>query len=103
MRSKLKNVHPGEILFEEFLEPMHISQNMLAREIGVSPRRINEIVHAKRSVTADTDLRLSKFFGTSEGYWIGLQTDYDLMETRRALSKELSLILPLAANEAFGH
>lgn len=94
---KLQNVHPGEILLQEFLIPMGISQNMLARSIGVSPRRINEIVHENRSVTADTDLRLSRYFGTSEGFWLGLQSDYDLEEKRNALSKELKHIIPYAA------
>lgn len=95
--SKLKNIHPGEILLEEFLIPMNISQNKLAREIGVSPRRINEIVHENRAITADTDLRLSRFFGTSEGFWLGLQSDYDLEEKRRVLSKQLKHIMPHAA------
>jgi addiction module HigA family antidote len=81
---KLANIHPGEILLEEFLVPLRLSQNELARDIGVSPRRINEIIHGKRSVTADTDLRLSRALGTSEGFWLGLQTDYDL-EARRSL------------------
>ncbi len=71
-------VHPGEILSEEFLKPMNISQNKLGRDLGVSPRRINEIVHAKRSVTADTALRLSIYFGNSASFWLGLQMDYDL-------------------------
>lgn len=75
---KISAVHPGEILFEEFLEPMSISQNQLGRELGVSPRRINEIVHGKRSITADTALRLSAFFGNSASFWLGLQMDYDL-------------------------
>jgi antitoxin HigA-1 len=82
MTIKLKNIHPGEVLLEEFLLPMMISQNMLARDIGVPPRRINEIVHGKRAVTADTDLRLSKALGTSEGFWLGLQADYDLEEKK---------------------
>ena len=76
--AKLKNIHPGEILLEEFLIPMGVSQNALARAIGVPPRRINEIVLGKRGITADTALRLSRAFGTSEGFWIGLQADYDL-------------------------
>jgi addiction module HigA family antidote len=75
---KIKAVHPGEILSEEFLEPMGISQNRLGRDLGVSPRRINEIVHAKRSVTADTALRLAAYFGNSPSFWLGLQMDYDL-------------------------
>ncbi len=89
MRVKLKNIHPGEVLLEEFLTPMSISQNRLARDIAVSPRRINEIVHGKRSITADTDLRLSKALGTSEGFWLGLQTDYDLEEKKNAIASQL--------------
>lgn len=79
---KLPNIHPGEVLFEEFLTPMGISQNAIARAIAVPPRRINEIVHGKRSVTADTAIRLAKYFGTSEQFWTGLQADYDLEEAR---------------------
>jgi len=75
---KIPPIHPGEILLEEFLRPMEISQNKLGRELGVSPRRINEIVHGKRSVMADTALRLSIFFGNSASFWFGLQMDYDL-------------------------
>jgi len=86
---KLPNVHPGEILIEEFLAPLGISQNALARAAGVAPRRINEIVLGKRAVTADTALRLAAFLGTSEGFWLGLQADYDLEETRRAIGKDL--------------
>ncbi|HLE22606.1 MAG TPA: HigA family addiction module antitoxin [Vicinamibacteria bacterium] len=84
MAKKLPNVHPGEVLLEEFLEPMGISQNRLARAIGVPPRRVNEIVLGKRSITPDTALRLSRFFGTSSRFWLGLQMDYDLEETERA-------------------
>lgn len=75
---KLKPVHPGEILQEEFLKPMNLSQNRLALSIGVHPRRINEIVLGKRSVTADTALRLGRFFGTTPQFWMGLQSDYEL-------------------------
>lgn len=75
---KIAPVHPGEILYEEFLQPMGISQNKLGRDLGVSPRRVNEIVHGKRSVTADTALRLSVYFGNSASFWLGLQMDYDL-------------------------
>jgi addiction module HigA family antidote len=75
---KLAPVHPGEILWEEFLKPLGLSQTRLGRDLGVSPRRINEIVHGKRSVTADTALRLSRYFGTSPEFWLGLQADYDL-------------------------
>ncbi len=89
MAKRLRNIHPGEILLEEFLEPMGISQNALARATGVPPRRINEIVLGKRALTADTALRLAAFFGTSEGFWLGLQADYDLEETRFGMGKEL--------------
>ncbi len=92
MASKLPNIHPGEVLLEEFLLPMDISQNKLAKDIGVSPRRINEIVHGKRAITADTDLRLSKAFGTSEGFWLGLQTDYDLEEKKKSIKEQLKKI-----------
>lgn len=95
---KLKNIHPGEVLLEEFLKPMNISQNLLARSIGVPPRRINEIVHGKRAITADTDLRLSRALGTSEGFWLGLQADYDLEERRARISKQLTHIHVLHAS-----
>ena len=74
----LPPIHPGEILLEEFLQPMNISQYRLAKDIGVSPRRINEIVQGKRGITADTALRLSRYFGLSERFWMNLQTRYDL-------------------------
>ena len=77
-REKLPPVHPGEILLEEFLKPMGISQYRLAKEIDVPPRRINEIVHGKRSITANTALRLSRYFGMSERFWLNLQTRFDL-------------------------
>jgi addiction module HigA family antidote len=75
---KLPPVHPGEILMEEYLEPMGISQYRLAKEISVPPRRINEIVHGKRAISADTALRLSRFFGTTELFWVNLQMRYDM-------------------------
>ena len=78
MSSKLPPIHPGEILLEEFLKPLNISQYRLAKDITVPPRRINEIVHGKRSVSADTALRLSRYFGLSDRFWINLQTRYDL-------------------------
>jgi len=93
----LPNPHPGEILLKEFLKPMEISQNALARAIHVPPRRINEIVLGKRSVTADTDLRLARFFRVSEGFFLGLQADYDLMERRREIESVLKTIEPRAA------
>jgi len=82
---RLRNIHPGEILLEEFLKPMGLSQNAIARAIGVPPRRINEIVLGKRGITADTAIRLAKHFGTSEQFWMGLQADYDLEEARRGM------------------
>jgi len=78
MATKLPPIHPGEILLEEFLEPMGISQYRLAKNTSVPARRINEIVHGARSITADTALRLSRFFGTSERFWLNLQTQYDI-------------------------
>jgi len=77
-RKKLDPIHPGEILFEEFIQPMGLSQNRIANDIGVPPRRINEIVHGKRRVTADTALRLAAYFKMSPEFWLGLQMDYDL-------------------------
>ena len=93
----LANPHPGEILLEEFLKPMAVSQNALARSVGVPPRRINEIVLGKRAITADTDLRLARYFGMSEGFVLGLQSDYDLMERRREIGDDLAAIEPRAA------
>lgn len=89
MKDKLPNVHPGEVLLEEFMKPLGLSQNRLARNLGVPPRRINEIVLGKRSVSADTALRLGRYFGTSEKFWLGLQVDYDLEEARDRLGDRL--------------
>ena len=89
MKKKLHPVHPGEVLGEEFLKPMGLSQNRLALNIGVPPRRINEIVLGKRGITADTALRLAKFFGTSAEFWLGLQAQYDLDVTAEELGKRL--------------
>lgn len=80
MAKKLNNIHPGEVLLEEFLEPLEISQNAAARAMGVPPRRINEICLGKRAITPDTAIRLSRFFGTTPYFWLGLQNDYDLEE-----------------------
>lgn len=93
----LPNIHPGEILLEEFLLPLGISQNALARAAGVPPRRINEIVLGKRGVTADTAVRLAAALGTSERFWLGLQADYDLEEAHRALGKTVARIERIAA------
>ena len=93
----LPNPHPGEILLEEFLSPMSLSQTALARAIGVPPRRINEIVLGKRAIAADTDLRLARYFRMSEGFFLGLQTDYELMQRRRKIGDKLKAIRPRAA------
>lgn len=95
--SKLKNIHPGEVLLEEFIAPMEISQNALARAIAVPPRRVNEIVLGKRAITADTALRLARYFGTSEQFWMGLQADFDLEEARRQLGRKIDAIERAAA------
>lgn len=89
---KLPPVHPGEILQEEFLKPLGITQYRLAKEIKVPQRRIGEIVAGKRAITCDTGLRLSRFFGMSEGFWVGLQTDYDTAKTKDALGDVLTRI-----------
>jgi antitoxin HigA-1 len=89
MKKILHPVHPGEVLSEEFLKPMNLSQNRLALGIGVPARRINEIVLGKRSISADTALRLAKFFGVSAEFWLGLQAQYDLDVTAEALGNRL--------------
>ena len=88
-KKKLHPIHPGEVLLEEFLKPMGLSQNKLALNIGVPARRINEIVLEKRRITADTALRLARFFGTSSEFWVGLQSQYDLDVTADALGERL--------------
>lgn len=89
MSEQLDIIHPGEILLEEFLKPLELSQSGLARRIGVPPRRINEIVLGKRSITADTDLRLARFFGLSEGFWLRLQANHDLRKRKREGGAEI--------------
>ncbi len=86
---KTPAVQPNEIMFEEFLKPMNITQNQLGRDLGVSPRRINEIIHGKTSITADTALRLGTYFGNSPSFWLGLQMDYDLDIADDTLSKKI--------------
>ena len=98
MPKTMDPIHPGEILFEEFLEPLHLSQNRLANAIGVPPRRINEIVLGKRRITADTALRMSRFFGTSERFWMNLQSRFDLELERDRIGEALEQIKPLVAN-----
>ncbi|TXI73652.1 MAG: addiction module antidote protein, HigA family [Dechloromonas sp.] len=95
--NRLPNVHPGEVLLEEFLLPLGISQNALARAASVPPRRINEIVLGKRSVTADTAVRLAAALGTSERFWLGLQADFDLEEAHRNIGDAVRKIERIAA------
>jgi addiction module HigA family antidote len=90
-------IHPGEILAEEYLEPLGVTQHKLAVAIGVPPRRINEIVHGTRRISADTALRLARYFGTSERFWMNLQGRYDLEVERDRLSRVLDDIQPLAS------
>ena len=98
MTKNLKNIQPGEVLLEEFLKPLGISQNKLANNIGVTPRRINEIVLGRRSITADTAIRLAYYFGISEEFWMGLQDDYELEEAHHHLKNSLKTIIhPLHA------
>jgi addiction module HigA family antidote len=97
---KLNNIHPGEVLQEEFLKPMDISAYRLAKETFIPQTRISEIVKGKRRITADTALRLSKFFGISAKFWMGLQDDYDLEEEKREKEKELNEIKPIEGNAA---
>lgn len=92
---KLNNIHPGEILLEEFLVPMNISQNKLANAMGVPPRRINEIVLGKRTITADTALRLAKVFGNSVQFWMGLQDEYEIREARVMIQEQLERVQPI--------
>lgn len=93
----LPNIHPGEVLLKEFLLPLNVSQNALARAANVPPRRINEIVLGKRGITADTAVRLAAALGTSERFWLGLQADYDLEEAHRVLGSAVRDILRIAA------
>ncbi len=88
-------IHPGEVLLEEFLDPMGVTQHRLAVSIGVPPRRINEIVHGKRRITADTALRLARYFGTTDRFWLNLQTRYDLEVEKHHLGDRLEAIRPL--------
>lgn len=90
----LKNPHPGEILSEEFLKPLGLSQNRLASRIGVPSNRISELVRARRGITADTDLRLSRYFGLSEGFFLSLQNSFDMMEAKRMAGANIAQITP---------
>jgi len=97
---KIINPHPGEILVEEFLKPMHLSQNKLAMELRVPCHRVNEIAHGRRGITADTALRLARFFGTTPDFWMNLQKSYDLAAARESLRAELSRIRVFEATPA---
>jgi addiction module HigA family antidote len=97
--SQLRNPHPGEILKEEFLNKIDMSQNQLARAIGVPPNRIHAIVKATRGITADTDLRLCKFFRLSEGYFLRLQNAYDTLEAKRRIGTQVAKIKPYEASQ----
>ena len=97
---KIRLVTPGELLLEEFLKPLGITQYRLAKEIGVPQRRIGEIVAGKRAITADTDLRLARYFGLSDGYWLRAQAHYDTQAAREAMAATLARIRPFAAREA---
>jgi addiction module HigA family antidote len=98
MKKTLKPIHPGEVLSEEFLKPMSLSQNRLALNLGVPARRINEIVLGKRSISADTALRLAKFFGNSAEFWLGIQAQYDLDVTTQTLGERLDREVKTYAN-----
>ena len=97
---KLKNIHPGEILQEEFLKPMEISAYRLAKETFIPQTRISEIIKGNRRITADTALRLAKFFGTTAKFWLGLQDDFDLEEEKEIKEKEINEIKPIEGNAA---
>lgn len=94
---RIEPIHPGEILLEDFIEGFGITQNKLAVSIGVPPRRINEIVHRKRGITADTAIRLARYFGTSEEFWMNLQSNYELRLEHRVINDKVALITPLQA------
>lgn len=97
MKTTMQPIHPGEVLLADFLEPLEVTQHRLAVAIGVPPRRINEIVHGKRRISADTALRLARFFGTSDRFWINLQSRYDLEVERDEIGDALEAITPLSA------
>lgn len=96
-RERLRNIHPGEVLAEEFLVPLGITPYRLAKDLRVPATRVSEILHGRRSISADTALRLSRYFGTSAKFWLGLQQDYDLEEESRAKSADLDRIQRFAA------
>jgi len=91
--ARMPPLHPGEVLFEEFMKPLSISQNQLGRDLAVPPRRINEIVHGKRAISADTAMRLALYFGTSPQFWLGLQADYDLEVMEEGKADEIRRVV----------
>jgi len=95
---KLKNIHPGEVLMEEFLIPLQITSYRLSKELGIPQTRISQLTKGKRRITADTALRFSSYFGNSAKFWLGLQDDYDLEESQKELKEELGNIKPLKYN-----
>jgi addiction module HigA family antidote len=97
---KLRNIHPGEILLEEFLKPLEISAYLLSKEISIPQTRISQIIKGKRRITADTALRLSKFFGNSAKFWLGLQDDFDIEDEKMHLKKDLNSIRPFSRKAA---
>jgi addiction module HigA family antidote len=98
LTNKINPIHPGEILLTEFMEPLQISQNQLARDINVAPRRVNEIVLGKRSITTDTSMRMGKYFKLSENFFTNLQNRYDFEKNRKSMNKILAKITPLKTN-----
>lgn len=100
--SKLPPTHPGEVLLEEFLKPLGITQYRLSKDVGTHPRRINQIVHGKRSISADTALRLARYFGTSERFWLNLQVRYDLEVEKDRLGDRLDKEVRVRANSIGG-
>lgn len=97
VKREIPPIHPGEILLEEFLKPMGISQYRLAKDINVDPRRINEVIHGQRSISADTALRLARYFGTSERFWMNLQARYDLERKKMELGDRLEVEVKVLA------
>lgn len=101
IEDKMPPIHPGEVLYEDFMKPLSLSQNGLGKALGVSPRRINEIIHGKRGMTADTALRLGRYFGTTPEYWMNLQARYDLETARDKLEESIvSAIQPISEDAA---
>lgn len=96
MKTNLHNITPGEILWEDYMKPMKLSQNALGRALGVPPRRINEIIHAKRAITLDTSLRLGRYFGQSPRFWLNLQTECDLRNATRLIERIAREVRPCA-------